>query len=236
VAARKLTAVAALVALGAVTPATLAAGETPGPAAAVEATSSGARIGTGSPAGDGAAMVRISTAGADPAERRAEASAAALTVAMGDYFFRPTDVTISAGEAVRWTNEGKVREGHTATGDGFDSGVLEQGQSYTHTFANEGSFDYVCTLHPSMKGTVTVTAAEESGTGGGGTTNSGSGGLGNAPGGASTTPSGATGGAGAGSGSSGDSLPSTGLNLILLAEIGMCLLSGGALVRRLLRA
>jgi hypothetical protein len=57
---------------------------------------------------------------------------------------------------VTWTNLDGA--GHTATGAGFDSGVLRQNGVFTHTFATPGSFDYHCDIHPSMRGTVTVTA------------------------------------------------------------------------------
>ena len=104
-----------------------------------------------------------------PASRRATASARpAATVAMQDFYFSPKTVTIDAGETIKWDNKGKAEEGHTATGDSFDSAILKQGETYTHKFATVGTFDYICTLHPSMKGTVVVKAKSGGGGGGGG--------------------------------------------------------------------
>jgi plastocyanin len=186
-------------------------------------------------AGVSAASMRISTGG-DPTRRAVEASASAVvTVKMGDYYFRPRDVTVSAGDSVRWNNVGRVPEGHTATGEGFDSGVLEEGESFTHRFARAGTFDYVCTLHPAMRGTVTVSGAPTAGGGGSGSQefggdDSGERSEGGGTGGSSGS-SGATGG-----GASGGSLPATGLNLILLVEIGLGLIASGAILRRLLHA
>jgi plastocyanin len=175
------------------------------------------------------------------ATRRATASASpAATVAMQDFYFSPKTVTIDVGESVRWDNKGPAEEGHTATGDSFDSGVLLQGERYTHKFSTVGTFDYICTLHANMKGTVVVQA--ESGGGGGG--GSGGGGGGSDDGGSGD------GGPGGGSAASGDSgfdlgsssgsstssgssssgsLPSTGLDLALLALLGVDLLLGGTL-------
>lgn len=39
----------------------------------------------------------------------------------------------------------------------FDSGTLSPGDSYSYTFDNTGSVDYLCTFHPSsMQGSVSV--------------------------------------------------------------------------------
>lgn len=171
---------------------------------------------------------------------RATASAKpAATVVMKDFFFSPKTVTIDVGESVKWDNKGKAEEGHTATGDSFDSGVLKQGETYTHKFSTVGTFDYICTLHSSMKGTVVVSAGSGGGGGGGGGGSGGDGGGdsdGQASGsGGGTAASGAPGssfGSGlsssSGSGSSG-SLPSTGLDLALLALLGVDLLLAGTL-------
>ena len=45
------------------------------------------------------------------------------------------------------------------TGDDFKSGSpggLANGDTYKHTFKKAGSFDYVCTVHPGMAGTIEV--------------------------------------------------------------------------------
>jgi len=47
---------------------------------------------------------------------------------------------------------------HTVTTTGlFDSGNMNSGALYRHIFSNPGEFQYVCTYHSWMKGTVTVT-------------------------------------------------------------------------------
>ncbi len=83
-----------------------------------------------------------------------------------DYAYSPSAITVTVGDAVTWTNNGSVPEGHTVTGDGLDSGTLRQGESYSHTFTATGTFSYLCTLHPFMTGSVTVEAAPPSDSGG----------------------------------------------------------------------
>jgi plastocyanin len=61
------------------------------------------------------------------------------------------------GTTVKWTNKDNVPHTVTsATGD-WDSGQLSNGQSFSHTFTQAGTFAYQCTVHPTMKGTITVT-------------------------------------------------------------------------------
>ena len=74
------------------------------------------------------------------------------------FMFEPTAVTIVAGTAVAWKNLDP--EPHTvASIDGaFRSGALDQGDSFTFTFAKPGTYRYVCSIHPQMTGTIIVTA------------------------------------------------------------------------------
>ncbi|TAL07116.1 MAG: hypothetical protein EPO00_09825 [Chloroflexota bacterium] len=79
-------------------------------------------------------------------------------VTIFDNGFTEAKITIAAGTTVTWTNTG--RRSHTVTSvDGtFGSdGSLSSGLTYAHTFATAGSFDYICTIHSDMRGTITVT-------------------------------------------------------------------------------
>jgi plastocyanin len=78
-------------------------------------------------------------------------------VTMEGIKFNPASVTIKAGDKVTWTNKDSV--GHDVTGDNFksgDSGGMQNGDTFAQTFDKKGTFDYVCTVHPGMKGSVTV--------------------------------------------------------------------------------
>jgi plastocyanin len=70
--------------------------------------------------------------------------------------FEPATVTIRAGDSVVWMNRDIIPHTATQTGKGFDSGTLKSGDAWKHTFKTAGDVAYVCTFHPTMKGTVKV--------------------------------------------------------------------------------
>src|SRR5581483_1380489 len=87
----------------------------------------------------------------------------AASVTIKDFAFMPATITVAPGTTITWTNEDTAP--HTATsgapgatdaGAAFDSGRLDQGQSYSFTFTTPGTYDYFCTFHPFMLGTVVV--------------------------------------------------------------------------------
>lgn len=71
--------------------------------------------------------------------------------------FDPGDLTVEIGTTVTWSNEDAVAHTVTATGGAFSSGNMDPGTNFGYTFNAAGTFDYACTIHPSMKGKVTVT-------------------------------------------------------------------------------
>jgi plastocyanin len=237
VGALRTTALAAVVAAFLVTPPALLAEQT---ASGPEAFSSAGPAGYDAAAqpsamlGQSAASATLRTTGSGSDETTGEVpsaySSAAASVTIGDFFFRPQDVTVTEGASITWTNDGTVPEGHTVTGDGFDSGVLKHGDTYSHTFDNAGTFDYVCTLHPNMRGTITVTASSSTG----GTTSSGDTSSESGEDAQSSPPAESATPVASDASGSGGSLAQTGLNLILLAEIGGCLIATGLLIRRLI--
>lgn len=76
-------------------------------------------------------------------------------VGIGDNLFDPEAVEIASGGTVTWTHEGDIVHNVTFD-DGEASETLETGDTYTRTFDEAGTFDYSCTFHPGMDGTVTV--------------------------------------------------------------------------------
>jgi plastocyanin len=78
-------------------------------------------------------------------------------VAISGFAFDPPSLTVKVGTTVKWTNQDSAP--HTVASDGGDweSGQLSQGNSFTRTFDQAGTFAYHCSVHPAMKGTVVVT-------------------------------------------------------------------------------
>ena len=74
-----------------------------------------------------------------------------------DFAFVPDPVEIPVGATVTWTNSDTVP--HTATAqdrEALQSGTLNQGDTFSQTFDEAGSFDYFCEFHANMKGTIVV--------------------------------------------------------------------------------
>ncbi len=83
-----------------------------------------------------------------------------------DGCFIPSMVTLDIGGEVTWENDDTAA--HTVTSgtptegpDGiFDSSLVMAGSSFSHVFAEAGSYDYFCMVHPWMQGIVMVSAEE----------------------------------------------------------------------------
>lgn len=81
---------------------------------------------------------------------------AALNVNQPGY--TPIDVTLVIGvnNTVEWTNNDNMPHTVTATDGSFDSGNMNPGATFSHTFTEPGSFAYICSYHHWMHGTITV--------------------------------------------------------------------------------
>ena len=80
-----------------------------------------------------------------------------VRVSMKDILFVPDTVTARVGQTVRWTNRDDVT--HTVKaekGAKFASNALRKGDTYEAKVTKAGTIDYVCTIHPSQRGTITV--------------------------------------------------------------------------------
>lgn len=102
--------------------------------------------------------------------------AAEHAVSIVDRAFEPAQVTIAVGDTVTWTVTKAIGEPHSVrsgkltdpdVGMLFDSGIeglQDNGQAFEHAFAEAGTFDYYCQVHPvDMTGQVIVVGPGESG-------------------------------------------------------------------------
>jgi plastocyanin len=78
------------------------------------------------------------------------------TVTVKNFKFTPAKVTIKKGDSVTWKFV-KDPAPHNVTGSG---GIKSKSKittgSYTKKFSKAGTFKYICSIHPNMKGTVVV--------------------------------------------------------------------------------
>ncbi len=70
--------------------------------------------------------------------------------------FALPSMTIDAGTVVRFTNNDSAPHTATEVDGAWDSGNLNQGDSWEHEFSEVGTFEYYCAVHPTMTGTITV--------------------------------------------------------------------------------
>jgi plastocyanin len=84
--------------------------------------------------------------------------AAAGTVAIRGFAFDPGRISVKSGTKVTWKNEDPAAHTVTAKDGSFDSKPLPSGKAFVVTFGSAGSFSYHCAIHPTMTGTVNVTA------------------------------------------------------------------------------
>lgn len=84
------------------------------------------------------------------------ASTATKAVKITATAFSPKNVTINAGDAVKWTNIDTKSHQVIANNGAFASGTIGAKKTYSHTFNTAGTFNYHDALHPSLKGRIIV--------------------------------------------------------------------------------
>lgn len=109
-------------------------------AAALAGCSSGGSTGGGTTDGTGTGGSTSGTTG--------------TTVTESGNAFSPTLLSVSVGDTVTFTNEDAAE--HQVLIDGVTLDRQAQGESVTWTASKAGTYDYICTVHPSMRGTIEV--------------------------------------------------------------------------------
>jgi plastocyanin len=104
-------------------------------------------------------MTGTVTVVADPGSLEQGVAEDGLSAAINiiDLDFDPREVTVVKGAEVAWTNIGQAPHTVTAKDQAWTSELMQNGDRFTHVFDETGRFEYLCTLHPNMVGTVIVT-------------------------------------------------------------------------------
>jgi plastocyanin len=86
----------------------------------------------------------------------APAAPESARISMRNFSYQPASLHVKAGTTVTWTNLDE--EPHTVTSDAgaFRSGALDTHEAFAFTFRQRGTFRFLCSLHPSMSGTIIV--------------------------------------------------------------------------------
>jgi len=74
-----------------------------------------------------------------------------------DFAFNPQTITVKSGEKVTWINRDEEPHTIVSVGKQFKkSTALDTDQEFTITVAAPGTYDYFCSVHPKMTGTIVV--------------------------------------------------------------------------------
>ena len=106
-----------------------------------------------------AALVGVAAAcssSTSPANSCGSSGASANVNATSSLSFSPNHTTITHGQSVCWQNSSGVE--HTVTSDDGTSfnTTLPVGNIFVHMFPDTGTFNYHCTIHAGMTGSVKV--------------------------------------------------------------------------------
>jgi plastocyanin len=89
------------------------------------------------------------------------ARAANHAVLIQDFAFGPATMTVAVGDTVTWTNADSAPHTVSAENGAFDSGNIDEGQTFSFTFTAPGTYAYRCDYHSEMTATVVVQPAAQ---------------------------------------------------------------------------
>lgn len=84
------------------------------------------------------------------------ATGTTASISVKNFAFSPARLVVNRGATVTWSFQDSTQHNVTADNNAFTSGDRTSGGSYSFTFNSTGSYDYICSIHPYMKGNVTV--------------------------------------------------------------------------------
>jgi plastocyanin len=90
------------------------------------------------------------------------AAASPAEIAIQNFAFAPATLTVPAGTTVVWKNEDDSPHRIGDRTGMLKSAALDDGDTFSHTFAAPGEYPYICTLHPYMRGKIIVKPAGSS--------------------------------------------------------------------------
>src|SRR5271169_6261379 len=79
-----------------------------------------------------------------------------IDINIAKFAYGPKEITVVPGTKVVWINHDETPHTVTSNDKSFASKGLDTDDKFEHTFASEGDFSYICTVHPFMTGIVHV--------------------------------------------------------------------------------
>ena len=78
------------------------------------------------------------------------------SVVIENFAFNPTELTINVGDTVTWKNQDSAPHTIKTVNNEFESNNLNKGDEFGFKFDKAGEYNYICSIHPSMKGKITA--------------------------------------------------------------------------------
>lgn len=94
--------------------------------------------------------------GRDSSLDSARQGSANEAVVIDNFAYSPGNLQVPVGATVTWTNRDAAPHSATTQDGSRDTGILRQGQSAALTFDQRGTYDYYCSIHPTMKAKLVV--------------------------------------------------------------------------------
>ena len=74
-----------------------------------------------------------------------------------DFAFNPQNITVKSGEKITWINRDEEPHTIVSVGKKFPkSSALDTDQEFSITVSAPGTYEYFCSVHPKMTGTIVV--------------------------------------------------------------------------------
>jgi plastocyanin len=84
------------------------------------------------------------------------AIAADAMIAIDNFNFSPTPLTVAQGTTVSWINRDDIPHAIFCPSLSLRSQPLDTNDIFRHRFDHAGTFDYICSIHPNMRGRIVV--------------------------------------------------------------------------------
>jgi plastocyanin len=130
----------------------------PAPTAAIPPSPPPALPVVAEPRGDSAKSKPVESKPAAPKSAPARQAPRIRKTTIKNISYMQPKITVAVGTTVEWTNADPLPHSVTAVDKSFNSGLIQPGKTFRHTFTKAGTFNFYCMPHPFMKGVVVVTA------------------------------------------------------------------------------
>ncbi len=84
------------------------------------------------------------------------ADSTGATVTIDNFSFSPQTLEVSRGATITWVNKDDIPHVVASTTDKFKSRAIDTDGSFAFTFAEPGTYEYYCSVHPKMTGRIVV--------------------------------------------------------------------------------